>query len=85
MNLEEIKILRVSFQEFILFTETRFLTVSVKCFLCALLQEFLQNNNVVLYVSDVSVDGSNYWTDIHEKWSGRRWMICIGRSAFGVL
>lgn len=67
MNLGDIKILRVSFQEFILFTETHFLTVSVKCFLCALLQESLQNNDVVLYVPDVSADGSDYCTDVHKK------------------
>lgn len=84
MNLEEIKILRVSFQEFILLTDTHFLTVSIKCFLCALLQESLQNNDVVLYVSDASVDGRNS-TDAHEKGSGRGWMICISISAFGVL
>lgn len=62
------KYLGFSFQEFTPFAESHFLTVSVKCFLCALLQEYLQNNNVVLYMSDVSVNRSNYCTDVHEKW-----------------
>lgn len=50
--------------------------------LCALLQEYLQNDDVVLCMSDVSVNGSNCCSDVHEKWSGRGWIMCIGRSAF---
>lgn len=67
MNLKGRNILSVSIQEFILFTKTYFLTVSVECFSCALLLESLQNNDVVLYMSAVSMDGSNCCTDVHEK------------------